>query len=103
MNKGLVFILGVTLVIIVVSVLEADNELYNTGIVDVSYEYEKLYVIRSQFFIPIITLLRNAALNSLQYKQEVALKCEQNIDITNFEEDLNMFKAAFAKNYDLAS
>ena len=88
---------------ILVSMLEADNDFYNTGIVDVSYEYEKMYVIRPQFFIPIITLLRNAALNSLQYKQEVALMREQNIDITHFEEDLNKFKTAFAKNYDLAS
>lgn len=88
---------------ILVTMLEADNELYNNGIVDVSYEYDKMYVIRPQFFIPIITLLRNAALNSLQYKQEVALMREQNIDITNFEEDLAVFKTAFAKNYDLAS
>ncbi|MDF9824819.1 hypothetical protein M2475_000780 [Breznakia sp. PF5-3] len=88
---------------ILVSMLEADNELYNTGIVDVSYEYEKMYVIRPQFFIPIITLLRNAAMNSLKFKQEVALMREQNIDITNFEEDLNTFKTSFAKNYNLAS
>ncbi|MHC5229884.1 DUF2130 domain-containing protein [Enterococcus sp. LJL99] len=88
---------------ILVTMLEADNELYNNGIVDVSYEYDKMYVIRPQFFIPIITLLRNAALNSLQYKQEVALMREQNIDITNFEEDLAVFKTGFAKNYDLAS
>lgn len=88
---------------ILVTMLESDNELYNNGIVDVSYEYEKMYVIRPQFFIPIITLLRNAALNSLQYKQEVALMREQNIDITNFEEDLNIFKEGFARNYDLAS
>ena len=88
---------------ILVTMLEADNELYNTGIVDVSYEYKKMYVIRPQFFIPIITLLRNAAMNSLQYKQEVALMREQNIDITNFEEELTAFKTSFAKNYDLAS
>lgn len=88
---------------ILVSLLENDNELYNHGIVDVSYEYEKMYVIRPQFFIPMITLLRNAAMNSLQYKQEVALMKAQNIDITNFEEDLNNFKTSFAKNYDLAS
>lgn len=88
---------------ILVSLLEQDNELYNTGIVDVSYEYEKMYIIRPQFFIPLITLLRNAALNSLQYKQEVALMKEQNIDITNFEDDLNSFKSAFAKNFELAS
>jgi len=88
---------------ILVSMLESDNELYNNGIVDVSYEYEKMYVIRPQFFIPIITLLRNAAMNSLQYKQEVALMREQNIDITNFEEDLITFKTSFGKNYELAS
>ena len=88
---------------ILVSMLEADNELYNNGIVDVSYEYEKMYVIRPQFFIPIITLLRNAAMNSLAYKQEVALMRAQNIDITNFEEDLETFKQGFARNYDLAS
>ena len=88
---------------VLVSLLEADSEFYNNGIVDVSYEYEKMYVIRPQFFIPIITLLRNAALNSLKYKQEVALMREQNIDITNFEKDLNDFKSGFAKNYELAS
>lgn len=88
---------------ILVSMLEADNELYNNGIVDVSYAYDKMFVIRPQFFIPIITLLRNAAMNSLKYKQEVALMREQNIDITNFEEDLNAFKEGFARNYDLAS
>lgn len=88
---------------ILVTMLEADNELYNNGIVDVSYEYDKMYVIRPQFFIPMITLLRNAAMNSLKYKQEIAIIREQNIDITNFEEDLNVFKTAFAKNYDLAS
>jgi len=88
---------------ILVTMLEADSELYNAGIVDVSYEYEKMYVIRPQFFIPIITLLQNAAMNSLKYKQEVALMREQNLDITNFESDLNDFKSAFSKNYDLAS
>lgn len=88
---------------ILVSMLEADNEFYNNGIVDVSYEYEKMYVIRPQFFIPIITLLRNAAMNSLQYKQEITLMREQTIDITNFEEDLETFKTGFARNYDLAS
>lgn len=88
---------------ILVSLLEADNELYNNGIVDVSYAYEKMYVIRPQFFIPIISLLRNAAINSLQYKQELALTREQNIDIAHFEEDLEEFKSAFARNYDLAS
>ena len=76
---------------------------YNSGIVDVSYAYEKMYVIRPQFFLPMITLLRNAALNSLQYKQELALVREQNIDITHFEEDLDAFKVAFAKNYQSAS
>lgn len=88
---------------ILVSMLEADSELYNHGIVDVSYEYPKMYVIRPQFFIPIITLLRNAAMNSLKYKQEVALMREQNIDITNFEKELDDFKTGFARNYDLAS
>ena len=88
---------------ILVSLLEADNELYNTGIVDVSYQYPKMYVVRPQFFIPIITLLRNAALNSLQYKQELALMRDQHIDITHFEEDLETFKKAFARNYELAS
>src|SRR5690554_3669841 len=88
---------------ILVSLLEADNELYNNGIVDVSYEYKKMYVIRPQFFIPIITLLRNAAMNSLKYKREVAVMKEQNIDITNFENDLNEFKSGFARNYELAS
>ena len=88
---------------ILVSLLEADNEFYNTGIVDVSYQYPKMYVVRPQFFIPIITLLRNAALNSLQYKQELALMRDQHIDITHFEEDLETFKKGFARNYELAS
>ena len=88
---------------ILVSLLETDNELYNTGIVDVSYQYPKMYVVRPQFFIPIITLLRNAALNSLQYKQELALMRDQHIDITHFEEDLETFKKGFARNYELAS
>lgn len=88
---------------VLVSLLEKDNELYNTGIVDVSHKYEKMYVIRPQFFIPIITLLRNAAMNSLKYKAELALVKSQNIDITNFEEELNVFKKGFAYNYDLAS
>ena len=88
---------------ILVSLLEADNELYNTGIVDVSYQYPKMYVVRPQFFIPIITLLRNAALNSLQYKKELALMRDQHIDITHFEEDLETFKKGFARNYELAS
>lgn len=88
---------------ILVSLLENDSELFNSGIVDVSHEYEKMYVVRPQFFIPIITILRNAALNSLEYKQELALMREQNIDITNFEKDLNNFRSGFARNYDLAS
>ncbi|MHB8259596.1 MAG: DUF2130 domain-containing protein [Bacteroidia bacterium] len=88
---------------ILVSLLEAESEFYNTGIVDVSHKYNKMYVVRPQFFIPIITLLRNAAINSLQYKSELALVRSQNIDITNFEENINTFKAGFAKNYDLAS
>ena len=88
---------------VMVSLLEPDSELYNTGIVDVSYKYPKMYVVRPQFFIPIITLLRNAAMNALQYKTELALVKAQNIDITNFESELDQFKTAFAKNYDLAS
>jgi hypothetical protein len=88
---------------ILVSTLEADNELYNNGIVDVSYRFEKMYVIRPQFFIPIITLLRNAAMNSLVFKQQLELEKKQNIDISNFEESINEFKSAFARNYDLAS
>lgn len=88
---------------VLVSLLEADSELYNTGIVDMSYKYPKMYVVRPQFFIPIITLLRNAAMNSLQYKAELAMVKNQDIDITNFEEKINTFKTGFAKNYDLAS
>lgn len=88
---------------VLVSLLEADNELYNSGIVDVSYKYEKMYVIRPQFFIPIITLLRNAAMNSIQYRQELALVRSQNIDITHFEEDMNDFKDKFSRNYRIAS
>lgn len=88
---------------VLVSLLEADNELYNTGIVDVSHKYSKMYVIRPQFFIPIITLLRNAAMSSLKYKAELALVRNQNVDITNFEDNINKFKEGFAKNYDLAS
>ena len=88
---------------VLVSLLEPDNELYNTGIVDVFHRYPKMYVIRPQFFIPMITLLRNAALNSLKYKAELALVRAQNIDITNFETELEAFKSGFAKNYDLAS
>ena len=88
---------------VLVSLLEPDNELYNTGIVDAFHKYPKMYVIRPQFFIPMITLLRNAAENSLKYKTELALVREQNIDITNFEDKLETFKASFGKNYDLAS
>lgn len=88
---------------ILVTVLEAENELYNTGIYDVSHKYEKMYVVRPQFFIPIITLLRNAAINSMQAKAELAIVKSQNIDITNFEDSINAFKVGFAKNYDLAS
>ena len=88
---------------VLVSLLEPDSELYNTGIVDVFHRYPKMYVVRPQFFIPIITLLRNAAMNSLKYKSELALVKAQNIDITNFETELETFKTAFAKNYDLAS
>lgn len=88
---------------ILVSLLEPESELYNTGIVDVFHRHPKMYVVRPQFFIPIITLLRNAAINSLKYKSELALVKSQNIDITNFETGLEEFKSAFAKNYDLAS
>lgn len=86
-----------------VSLLEADSEYYNSGIVDVSHKYPKMYVVRPQFFIPIITLLRNAAMNSAKYKAELALVRSQNIDITNFEEKMNKFKEGFARNYELAS
>ncbi|MBQ4264519.1 MAG: DUF2130 domain-containing protein [Clostridia bacterium] len=88
---------------VLVSLLESDSELYNGGIVDVSHRYEKMYVIRPQFFIPMITLLRNAAMDSLQYRTELELVRRQNIDITNFESELNDFKIKFNKNYDLAS
>ena len=88
---------------VLVSMLEPESELYNTGIVDVSHRFPKMYVVRPQFFIPIITLLRNASLHSLEYKTELALVKAQNIDITNFENELNSFKSGFAKNYDLAS
>ncbi|SFI39596.1 hypothetical protein SAMN04487775_101102 [Treponema bryantii] len=87
---------------VLVSMLEEDNDYYNTGIVDVSYKYPKMYVIRPQFFIQIITILRNAALNSLEYKREIAQIRNQNIDITNFESDLNLFKDKFLNNVDLA-
>ena len=88
---------------VLVSLLESDNELYNTGIVDMSHKYPKMYVIRPQFFIPIITLLRNAAMNSLQYKSELAVVKAQNIDVTNFEDQLNDFRDSFGRNYRLAS
>ncbi len=88
---------------ILVSTLEADSELYNTGIVDVFHRYPKMYVVRPQFFLPIITLLRNAAMNAMKYKTELALVKSQNIDITQFETELESFKSTFSKNYDLAS
>ena len=88
---------------VLVSLLESDNDYYNTGIVDVSYKYEKMYVIRPQFFIQIISLLRNSGLKSLEYKNELKLIKNQNIDITNFEEKMELFKKGFAKNYDLAA
>jgi len=88
---------------VLVSLLEAESELYNTGIIDVSHKYPKMYVVRPQFFIPIITLLRNAAMSSLKYKAELALVKNQDVDITNFEDNINKFKDGFAKNYDLAS
>ena len=88
---------------VLVSLLEIDNELYNNGILDVSYQYPKMLVVRPQFFIQIISLLRNAGLNTLKYKQEVQLMKKQTIDITTFEDDLNVFKEGFARNYDLAS
>ena len=88
---------------VLVSLLEPDSELYNTGIVDVFHRYPKMYIIRPQFFIPMITLLRNAAMHALKYKSELALVKAQSIDITNFENDLETFKTAFSKNYDLAS
>lgn len=88
---------------VLVSALETDNEFYNTGIADVSYKYDKMYVIRPQFFIPIITLLRNAGLKALQYKEELNMVRNQNVDITNFEEKIETFKTGFARNYELAS
>ena len=88
---------------VLVSLLEPDNDLYNSGIVDVSHRFPKMYVVRPQFFIPIITLLRNAALGSVQYKRELELVKAQNVDITNFENELESFKSGFARNYDLAS
>ncbi|WP_016990977.1 DUF2130 domain-containing protein [Flavobacterium sp. ACAM 123] len=88
---------------VLVSLLEVESEFYNSGIVDVSHKYNKMYVVRPQFFIPIITLLRNAAMNSMQYKSELAVVKNQNIDITNFEDKINNFKEGFSRNYDLAS
>ena len=88
---------------VLVSMLEMDNELYNNGIVDVSYRYEKMYVIRPQFFIPMITLLRNAALNSLKYRQELEAAKNQQLDIAHFEENMNAFKQGFGRNYEIAS
>lgn len=88
---------------VLVSLLEPESELYNTGIVDVFHRYPKMYVVRPQFFLPIITLLRNAAMNALRYKNELALARAQNVDITHFEEELESFKSAFGRNYDLAS
>lgn len=88
---------------VLVSLLESESELYNSGIVDVSYKYEKMYVIRPQFFIPIITLLKNSSMKALDYKKELAIIQNQSIDITNFEKDLNDFKQKFARNYNLAS
>lgn len=88
---------------VLVSLLEIDNELYNNGIVDVSYKYEKMYVVRPQFFIPIITLLRNAAMNSLKYRQELEVSRNQQVDILHFEENMNAFKEGFARNYRIAS
>lgn len=88
---------------VLVSLLEIDNELYNNGIVDVSYRYEKMYVIRPQFFIPMITLLRNAALNSLKYQQELQIVKNQQLDILHFEENMKVFKDGFTRNYELAS
>ena len=88
---------------VLVSLLEIDNDFYNTGIVDVSLKYPKMYVIRPQFFIPLITLLRGAAMNALGYKKELELVQNQNIDISHFEENMNAFKEGFARNYRLAS
>jgi hypothetical protein len=88
---------------VLVSLIEAESELYNVGIVDVSHKFDKMYVVRPQFFIPIITLLRNAALNSMKYKAELSLMRNQNVDITDFEEKITIFKEGFARNYDLAS
>ena len=89
--------------VVLVSLLEIDNEVYNVGIVDVSYKYDKMYVIRPQFFIPLITLLRNASLKSLEYKKEITVMKNQNLDILHFEENMNKFKEAFGRNYQIAS
>jgi len=88
---------------VLVSMLEMDNDLYNDGIVDVSYRYEKMYVIRPQFFIPLISLLKNASLNTLKYKQELAIVRNQQLDLVNFEENMEAFKEGFSRNYELAS
>ena len=88
---------------VLVSLLEIDNDYYNTGIVDVSYRYPKMYVIRPQFFIPLITLIRSMGLNTLDYKKELEIVQNQNIDISNFEDNLNKFKNDFGRNYALAS
>lgn len=88
---------------VLVTLLESESELYNSGIVDMSHRYDKMYVIRPQFFIPMITLLRNAAMNSMKYKSELAMMRTQNIDITNFEDSMEKFKEGFSRNYDLAS
>lgn len=88
---------------VLVSLLEIDNEVYNVGMVDVSYKYDKMYVIRPQFFIPLITLLRNASLKSLEYKKEITIMKNQNLDILHFEENMNKFKEAFGRNYQIAS
>jgi hypothetical protein len=88
---------------VLVSLLESDDEFYNQGIVDVGHKYPKMYVVRPQFFIPIITLLRNAAMNSMQYKAELNLMKNQNVDVTNFEDKINAFKTGFSKNYELAN
>ena len=88
---------------VLVSMLEADSDLYNNGIVDVSYKYPKMYVIRPQFFIPLITLLKNAAMNSLQYQRELQVVRNQQLDLVHFEENMEVFKTGFARNFDLAS
>ena len=88
---------------VLVSLLEIDNELYNNGITDVSHEYEKMYVIRPQLFVPMITLIRSAALKSLDYKKELIIAKNTSVDISNFEENLNIFKEGFSRNYRLAS